>query len=94
MLCAFCCLLRHIINISASAKAKYLINKRYGGEENHSDKERHTRIVVKSHPYQHANQERHGQIVRPREQRQAERDGRRIEREQFVFEPELRLSGS
>ena len=33
-------------------------------------------------------------VVRPRKQRQAERDGRRIEREQLVFEPELRFSGS
>ena len=56
------------------------------------DERRHVVVVVEKHVNLYS--ALRPSVVRPREQRQAERDGRRIEREQFVFEPELRLSGS
>ena len=57
-----------------------------------TDERRHVVVVVEKHVNFHS--ALCSSVVRPREQRQAERDGRRIEREQLVFEPELRLSGS
>ena len=56
------------------------------------DERRHVVVVVEKHVNLYS--ALRPSVVRPRKQRQAERDGRRIEREQLVFEPELRFSGS
>lgn len=56
------------------------------------DKRRHVVVVIEKHVNLYT--ALRTSVVRPREQRQAERDGRRVEREQLVFEPELRLPRS
>ena len=56
------------------------------------DERRHVVVVVEKHVNLYS--ALRPSVVRPRKQRQAERDGGRIEREQLVFEPELRLPRS
>ncbi|MPM70830.1 hypothetical protein SDC9_117791 [bioreactor metagenome] len=57
-----------------------------------TDERRHVVVVIEKHVNLYS--ALCSSVVRPWKQRQAERDGRRIEREQFVFEPELRLPRS
>ena len=57
-----------------------------------ADERRHVVVVIEKHVNLYT--ALRTSVVRPREQRQAERDGRRVEREQLVFEPELRLPRS
>ena len=57
-----------------------------------TDERRHGVVVIEKHVNLYS--ALCSSVVRPWKQRQAERDGRRIEREQLVFEPELRLPRS